>query len=475
MPARGPTRRRPRCRPPAERLRVEPLQERAVPSVSAADDSFATPPDTVLAVPGPGVLANDATTGSGPLMAALDQPARYGTVTLNPDGSFQYVPPAGFNGIDEFRYDAVDGSESAEAKVFITVGTGTAPPAAGPDAYATRQGDSLSVPTPGVLANDTDPDGDPLTVRLLTGPAHGTLMLRPTGAFTYAPAPGYAGPDSFTYAVDDGRGGTAVGVVTLLVQTNRLAVDTTADTADGDTSSIMALLADKGADGLVSLREALLATNNTPNLGGPDWIVFAIPGGGPFVIVPLSELPDVTDAVILDGTTQPGFAGTPVVELDGSAAGPGSHGLHLTAGSSGTILRGLAITGFGGPGVLVDGPTGVLIGGTGPGQGNVLTGNGGGGVVVRAGSAWIVRNSIDGNAGGLGIDLNGDGVTPNDNDDPDAGPNGLQNYPDLTGATVTGGTLTVAGTLKSSRGSTFVIDFYGSPAAGASGHGEGAE
>src|SRR5262249_41280309 len=73
-----------------------------------------------------------------------------------------------------------------------------------------------------------------------------------------------------------------------------------------------------------SLRAAILSANahdNTLNPGGArDLIVFAIPGAGPHTIQPLSGLPSIADPVVLDATTQPGYAGTPLIELDGSLA-----------------------------------------------------------------------------------------------------------------------------------------------------------
>ena len=57
---------------------------------------------------------------------------------------------------------------------------------------------------PGVLANDTDADGDPLTAVVVTGPAHGTLTLNANGSFTYTPAANYNGADRFTYRANDG-------------------------------------------------------------------------------------------------------------------------------------------------------------------------------------------------------------------------------------------------------------------------------
>ena len=68
----------------------------------------------------------------------------------------------------------------------------------------------------GVLANDTDPDGDALTAVLITPPASGALTLNPNGGFTYAPPAGFTGPANFTYAADDGLT-TDTAIVTITV------------------------------------------------------------------------------------------------------------------------------------------------------------------------------------------------------------------------------------------------------------------
>jgi VCBS repeat-containing protein len=92
------------------------------------------------------------------------------------------------------------------------------PPNAGNDTYTTAPGTPLIVPAPGVLANDSDPDGDPLTAMLESGPAHGVLTLNVDGGFTYTPAAGFAGTDSFTYRAADGAGAvSAAATVTITV------------------------------------------------------------------------------------------------------------------------------------------------------------------------------------------------------------------------------------------------------------------
>src|SRR5262245_55946603 len=65
--------------------------------------------------------------------------------------------------------------------------------------------------------------------------------------------------------------------------------------------------------GLGSLRQAILDSN--ASVGALDTIMFGISGPGPYSIQPLSALPTITDPVIIDGTTQPGFVGAPIVEL----------------------------------------------------------------------------------------------------------------------------------------------------------------
>jgi hypothetical protein len=86
------------------------------------------------------------------------------------------------------------------------------------DTYTAAQDTTLTVPAPGVLGNDTDPDGNPVTVRPSTQPAHGTLQLNADGSFTYVPNPGYVGTDSFTYTATDGDLSSAPASVSITVQ-----------------------------------------------------------------------------------------------------------------------------------------------------------------------------------------------------------------------------------------------------------------
>lgn len=90
-------------------------------------------------------------------------------------------------------------------------------PVVADDGYSGSRDESLAVAPPGVLANDTDADGDALTVRLAGDAAHGTLALQADGSFSYTPAAGFTGTDEFTYVANDGTGDSAAATVTVAV------------------------------------------------------------------------------------------------------------------------------------------------------------------------------------------------------------------------------------------------------------------
>ena len=145
-------------------------------------------------------------------------------------------------------------------------------------------------------------------------------------------------------------------------------VDTNISFTDGDTSSIANLIATPGADGNISLQEAIQAANNTPNspAGVPDVIEFAIPGAGPHVIDlsgPLAGLNTITDAVTINGYSQTGATvntaaiGSPInttlqIVLDGNNALTGA--LAITNAGGGTTIRGLNIRDFTGTAIAIN-------------------------------------------------------------------------------------------------------------------------
>ncbi len=181
----------------------------------ATTDSYAATYETTLVVDAvSGVLAND-TDSDGDMLSAVqflrygvgDEPD-HGTLSLDPDGSFEYVPDAGFTGTDTFSYRASDGllrSDVVDVEIEVAPTGGLTPPVATDDSYLTGGAATFTVSAvSGVLANDTDADGDALSVTLTSDVTHGTLALNSDGSFAYGLEPGYAGTDTFDYEVTDG-------------------------------------------------------------------------------------------------------------------------------------------------------------------------------------------------------------------------------------------------------------------------------
>src|SRR5262249_25092918 len=152
------------------------------------------------------------------LRAVLVSGPSHGMLTLNPDGSFTYTADANYHGTDSFLYQASDGSAlSAPATVTLQVLPVNDAPVAADDAFRVAEDQVLSVGPTGVLANDTDADGDTLSVVLVSGPSNGVLTLNPDGSFTYTPVPDFNGTDTFTYLVNDGSLSSTTATVTITV------------------------------------------------------------------------------------------------------------------------------------------------------------------------------------------------------------------------------------------------------------------
>jgi CSLREA domain-containing protein len=265
-----------------------------------------------------------------------------------------------------------------------------------------------------------------------------------------------------------------------------------------------------------SLREAIEAANSSY---GTDLILFDIPGQGPHTIQPQSPLPNIAGPVLIDGysqsgaveNTQPGQPGgntVLMIELDGTNAGSAASGLMLVRSFS--DVRGLAINSFGQHGIRIVGPNakgnvvagnyiGADVNGNGsPGNGaanvfigsgassNIIGGDGAadGNIIAFAGSSGVIIDGVDSSGnevrsnaiysnGLLGIDLGQDGVTNNDAGDVDAGPNGLQNYPELFLATADVGQTIISGSLSSTASTGYTLEFFANSACDASGNGEG--
>jgi VCBS repeat-containing protein len=205
-------------------------------------------------------------------------------------------------------------------------------PVASDDAYATQEDTPLTVAAPGVLGNDSDPDGDALTAVLVEGPDHGTLTLDEAGSFTYTPDADYNGPDSFTYKANDGSLDSNTATVSLTVRPVNDAP--TVKVARGGSC---------GANDRSGTLNLTVADVDSPVAG----LTLAVASSNP-VLVPHANLSfagararrSVT-ATVASGRT--GTASLTITVFDGSAtsmltltlraAGSGNDGLDGTAGS----------------------------------------------------------------------------------------------------------------------------------------------
>ncbi len=185
----------------------------------ANNDFYSVDEDAALSMSAPGILDNDDPMDGDPLTAVLNSgPSHASSFSLNPDGSFDYVPAPDFSGSDNFTYYADDGLATDLALVNIGVNDMNDDPVAVADSYSADAGVPLSVAAPGVLDNDSDVDDATLTAVLVSGPTHAaSFVLNADGSFDYTSEPGFDDDDTFTYRASDGRGGEATATVTISV------------------------------------------------------------------------------------------------------------------------------------------------------------------------------------------------------------------------------------------------------------------
>ncbi|MCI2398320.1 Ig-like domain-containing protein [Aliiroseovarius sp. N1Y82] len=198
----------------------------------ANDDSATTDEDTAVTID---VLGNDTDPDFDDL-TVTEATAPNGTVTINPDGTLTYEPDPDFNGEDTITYTVDDGNGGTDtATVTVTVTPVNDDPVAEDDTATVEEDGSVDIP---VLDNDSDVDGDDLTVTEATAP-NGTVTINPDGTLTYEPDPDFNGEDTITYTVDDGNGGTDTATVTVTVTPVNDGPTAEDDTDETDEDSIV--------------------------------------------------------------------------------------------------------------------------------------------------------------------------------------------------------------------------------------------
>ena len=203
-------------------------------------------PETHMGVAMEGTILDNVIDPDGdPFTTALVTTTTHGTLTLNPDGTYEYEPQAGYVGPDTFTISAVDGQIGAvPVQATVTINMTNTQPLAEGEAKNTHMGDFIM----GGI-DVIDPDDDPFTIELVTTTAHGTLTFYSDGDYLYQPQAGYVGPDSFTYSAVDNQTGAepAIGIVTLNV-TNTLPVITSETLTTHMGAAVVGTIADNITD-----------------------------------------------------------------------------------------------------------------------------------------------------------------------------------------------------------------------------------
>jgi Ca2+-binding RTX toxin-like protein len=160
------------------------------------------------------VLANDVDPDGDPFSIVSVGAASYGSVTRLASGNLLYVPRTSFHGVDSFTYRIADNKfGTASGTVTVTVTPLADPPVARADVVSAVAGRPVTIRP---LENDTDPDGDAISLQSFGMPLHGTVSDGPDKhSLVYEAPPGFSGKDFFTYTIVDATGRTAAGSVTV--------------------------------------------------------------------------------------------------------------------------------------------------------------------------------------------------------------------------------------------------------------------
>ena len=250
-------------------------------------DNYGVEAGTTLTVSAAeGVLANDEDPLGRQPIAELVRPPTNGTIALQQDGGFTYVPEDSFFGTDQFTYVAADGDRrSTETTVTIEVVAVQGPPEAVEDTVVLSEDD---VATIDVLANDLSFGAalDPTSLMLTNLPIHGGVSMTDEGMVVYTPDPDYFGEDRFSYTVADVRGRrssvTDVHLTVTSVNDAPLVEDDTARTLPNSSVTIDVLSNDSDKDGVLDVDSLVIVEQPSDGSAAvsPDGRVLYLPAEG---------------------------------------------------------------------------------------------------------------------------------------------------------------------------------------------------
>jgi len=237
----------------------EASQEPANTAPEARDDNAEVLNDSSVTIP---VLDNDSDPDGDTLSLASVGEATHGTMAMNDDGTVTFTPDDGFVGEDSFTTTISDGNGgAATSTVSVSVSSPNRAPVAADDSATVLNDSSVTIP---VLDNDSDPDGDTLSLASVGEATHGTMAMNDDGTVTFTPDDGFVGEDSFTTTISDGRGGDATSTVSVTVQSPHTTPTLGRDPADFGSYDGGA---QQDVDGSVTVAES----GDTVTLSGNTW------------------------------------------------------------------------------------------------------------------------------------------------------------------------------------------------------------
>ncbi|MBS1582428.1 MAG: tandem-95 repeat protein, partial [Bacteroidetes bacterium] len=346
------------CAPAVVTIVVHPINDPPI----AVDDAMTTGQNTGTTI---AVLPNDSDP-DGDALAVTTATALHGTVSINGDGTLWYEPTADWCGTDTISYTVCDGGPLCAGAIVVVTVDCPPPvnhaPVAVDDAATTDQNTGTTI---AVLPNDSDPDGDALTVTTAMA-LHGAVSINGDGTLWYEPTADWCGTDTISYTVCDGgplcAGAIVVVTVDCLPPVNHapVAVDDAATTDQNTGTTIVVLSNDSDPDGdalTVTMATALHGTVSingdgtlwyepTADWCGTDTISYTVCDGGPLcagaIVVVTVDCPPlvnhapvaVDDAVTIDQNT-----GTTIAVLTNDSDSDGD-ALMVTAA---TAMRGVVL------------------------------------------------------------------------------------------------------------------------------------
>lgn len=217
--------------------------------------------------------------------------ANSGIVVLNSDGSFTYTPQLNFNGVDSFSYTATDGAGASDtAVVTLNVSAVNDAPVVLNESATLFEDTSTTI---NVLNNDSDVDGDALSVTYVSPPQNGTAIINSDNTITYTPNSNFNGTETLSYTVSDGNGGTRSATINLTVLSVNDGIDAKND--------------------YFSENEDTVITGNVLNDNGRG--ADSDPDGQSISVIPFSGATAQGGAVVLDSDGS--FTYRPALNFDG--------------------------------------------------------------------------------------------------------------------------------------------------------------